>query len=75
MAYNKVKLESAWKWECPNCEAINCQSGIVVEFSQEDREAMEEEYGDQEFETGNYVAMPEVVECIKCGMEFDTEDE
>lgn len=75
---NKVELRPAHAWDCPNCSETNYCEGEIVEFTQEDREAMKEDYPDvdpENWQTGMMVTTPEEVMCSHCGAEFGVADD
>lgn len=82
----KVRLLTAYCWDCPNCAAENFARSQAAELSLEDREAIYRHFrhfhedlepwqelpeGWDQFEA---VTFPEKVRCCKCHQVFDTED-
>jgi predicted nucleic-acid-binding Zn-ribbon protein len=73
----EVELETAFGWNCPGCKTRNYVEGVFVEFSEEDREEIIEEYGEipADFQNGMIITKPEDVTCRKCGIEFDVKED
>lgn len=69
-----VELHQAFFWECPNCGVTNLSQGVILEINQEESEELIEDYGMEPeiATTGNWVTLPEEVECSECGKEYET---
>lgn len=68
-----VELRPAYCWDCPDCGRENFVRGLVPELSSEDLEEMRNEHGIEPWDAGDFVAMPEIVKCIHCHIQFETE--
>lgn len=68
-----VELRPAYVWDCPECGRENFMRGLVPEFSDEDREALRQEHGITPWDEGDFVMMPDRVECKHCSEVFCTE--
>ncbi len=66
-----AKLEQAWRWVCPNCEHVNIAEMQFVELTDAEKQELKEDHGIVYAQTGDFVAMPKVVDCDKCHGEFD----
>lgn len=71
-AITSVILEPAFTWCCPKCHGINFELPIVAELTEEQREEIQEEYGENPI--GNWTVAPDTVECKHCKCEFDAID-
>lgn len=71
-----VELHPAHVWDCDECGRENFCRGVVVELSEEDKEAMIVQEGGvpEDWATGNWLTAPELVRCVHCGIEFRTRD-
>jgi hypothetical protein len=67
-----VVLNPAYCWDCPDCGKENFCRGIVAEMSPESMESLRAEYGVEPWEEGEFMMMPECVECRHCGVQFPT---
>jgi L-asparaginase II len=70
----RVELHQAYSWCCDHCGRDNFVRAVTVELSEEDRQQMALECGDEDWTTGRWVAAPEVVTCETCGTEYETVD-
>lgn len=68
---DNVILYSAFTWLCPKCKRRNYLKGSVVELSEEEKE----EYCFDDYETGNFICIPDEVICKKCGEHYNAMDE
>lgn len=71
-AVQSVILEPAFTWCCPKCHGINFELPIVAELTEEQREEIQEEYGENPI--GKWTVAPDTVECKHCKCEFDAID-
>jgi hypothetical protein len=69
---NMVVLHPAYFWDCPECGRENFSRGIVPEMSDTDRDELRNDYGVQPWEEGDFVMMPDSVECQYCHAVFAT---
>ncbi len=67
-----VELRPAFVWDCPECGEELFVRGLVPEMSEEDLQELRDEQGVQPWELGDFVMMPENVQCRKCGASFCT---
>jgi hypothetical protein len=67
-----VVLRPAYSWDCPDCDRENFCRGIVPEFSEEELAEMRAEQGVQPWEEGDFLMMPDSVECEHCHAVFET---
>ena len=65
-----VNLRPAYVWDCPECGIENFCRGIVPEMSDEDLEELRSEQGIQPWEDGDFVMMPDEVQCEACNRVF-----
>lgn len=71
-AVPSVILEPAFTWCCPKCHGINFELPIVAELTEEQREEIQEEYGENPI--GRWTVAPDTVGCKHCQCEFDAID-
>jgi hypothetical protein len=71
-----VRLYSAYYWNCPTCDEINFAKGAIHEFSDEDKDYLNEEFGEPEkgWVTGEYITRPDEVVCQHCHHVFEALD-
>lgn len=70
----KVELRSAFAWTCDECGIDNYHDGIVYEFDPETEREMKDEHGVEIWEEGEFITIPDEVECKFCGEVFETYD-
>jgi hypothetical protein len=72
----KVELHPAHVWDCDECGRENFCRGVVMEISEQDREAMIARYGgkEEDWQTGNIISAPDEVTCAHCGQTFVVEE-
>jgi len=72
----KVELHPAHTWDCPDCGKENFCRGVTVEMTEEDIAGQIEMYGGEpeDWRTGHWITKPDIVTCVHCGVEFETED-
>ena len=69
---DKVELHPAYQWDCPECGKENFARGVVPEMSEDDLAEMRDDFGVQPWELGQFMLMPEVVQCKHCEFGFET---
>lgn len=69
-----VELRTAYVWTCEECGRDNFARSVVFEFDDETRAELEEKYGDEEFDEGEWVRIPDEVECVFCLEKYKTLD-
>jgi hypothetical protein len=62
MQMDKVELHQAFFWDCPECGLEMFERGVVCENIEE----MRGEYGIEPWVEGDFVLMPQEVECKNC---------
>ena len=67
-----AELRPAYAWTCDQCGRDNFCNGIVAELSEEESAELRDEHGIDMTETGDWMRMPETVECRYCGDVFST---
>ena len=67
----KVEMNPAFMWDCPECGRENFARAIVPELSDEERMEMCQDYGIDPWDEGNWMTMPEKVTCHACRKEFE----
>lgn len=67
-----VELRPAYVWDCPECGREVFSRGLVPEMDAEEAVEIRGEMGLQPWEEGNFVMMPESVQCPHCKMEHTT---
>jgi hypothetical protein len=67
-----VVLRLAYSWDCEECGRESFVRGIVPEMSADDIAALREEHGVEAWEAGDFLMMPDEVECAFCGARFAT---
>lgn len=74
-SHPKIRLEHAFRWECPSCGTLNYDNGVYLEITPPEQAVMAEMYecDPDEFKTGDWIGSPETVKCRKCKDEFDCE--
>jgi hypothetical protein len=70
--FSKIRLRPAYAWDCPDCGREVFERGVVPEMSEEDMEELREQDGVGPLEEGDFVMMPETVECPHCHSRFAT---
>ena len=70
----KVELQPAFSWTCPECGRENFHRGLVRELPPEEEQELRDEHGVQPWELGHFVTQPESVECTHCSHSFPTVD-
>lgn len=68
----EIELHPAYVWNCDSCGRENFERGLVPEFSMEELEEIKEEYGIDPYEEGNFIVMPDLVQCKFCKEKFKT---
>jgi hypothetical protein len=71
----RVQLQTAFSWRCPECQKRNFAAAVARELTEDEREALVEAYGPLEEADFDLVGAPRIVTCSKCGEKFDTYDE
>jgi hypothetical protein len=74
---DKVRLRRIFEWWCPACSVVNLAPYELIEVTEEELRALHDLEPWQEVPEGvdaEAVAMPCVVVCGKCGVEFETDD-
>lgn len=64
-----IELHTAYAFDCDECGHENFVRAVVHEFSPEEKEEMQEEFGESGA-TGDFVSIPSIVRCSHCGCEF-----
>ena len=67
-----VELRTAYAFDCEECGRENFVRAVVHEFSVEERTEMMEMFGEDQVD-GEFVSVPETVQCSFCGCEFEPE--
>lgn len=70
---NKVELRPAYVWDCDNCGKENFHSAVVKEMAEADRKEMMEDMGIPEDELGDFIMLPQMVECCGCQTRFEAQ--
>lgn len=73
MSNSKIELKPAYMWDCDNCGRENFTRGLVPELSQEELHELQEEYGIEQYDIGDFVMMPLSVTCKFCNCCFNTQ--
>jgi len=76
MSKEKVEILPACYWICPECGRDNFEYVITAEFSEEDRELIDEMHEicfDGEMDGGDFVIQPVDVTCKHCGESFESD--
>lgn len=68
-----IMLQPAYVWYCPCCGQENFAKCEVVKFTEEQKEAIQEAYG--ECNEDQFQISPDTVCCKNCGSQFDSMDE
>ena len=66
----KVELRSAYSWDCDACGEENFERGGVPDLIGEDLQFLRENEGIEAWEVGQFVMVPQNVECKRCGEKF-----
>lgn len=69
-----VELRPAYSWDCPDCGRENFVRGLVPEFSDEDLQDLRDNHGLQPWDTGDFVMMPQSVQCKHCRSVFSAQN-
>lgn len=69
-----VELRPAFVYDCENCSRENFVNAVVWEADEESEREMKEEFGVEEWETGEFLTIPNEVRCKFCGETFGTID-
>jgi protein-arginine kinase activator protein McsA len=67
----KIQLQTAFTYVCPNCGKRNFVKGINMEQSKEDEELFKNQINKE----GYFVVIPEIVTCYNCKTSFESVDE
>ncbi len=68
-----IMLQPAYVWYCPCCGQENFAKCDVVKFTEEQKDAIREAYG--ECNEDHFQVSPDTVRCKNCGSQFDSMDE
>ena len=68
-----IMLQPAYVWYCPCCGQENYAKCDVVKFTEEQKDAIREAYG--ECNEDHFQVSPDTVCCKNCGSQFDSLDE
>ena len=68
-----IALQPAYVWYCPCCGQENFAKCDVVKFTEEQKDAIREAYG--ECNEDHFQVSPDTVCCKNCGSQFDSLDE
>ena len=68
-----IMLQPAYVWYCPCCGQENFAKCDVVKFTEEQKDAIREAYG--ECNEDHFQVSPDTVRCKNCGSQFDSLDE
>ena len=66
-----VVLRPAYAWDCPDCGRENFCRGMIPDLPEDELEALRKEQGIEPWEEGDFVMMPEQVQCQHCHAVFD----
>jgi hypothetical protein len=69
MNKEKIMLEQAFSWVCPQCGTKNFESGVVCELTPDELQEIKDDLGVGD---GEVVGQPEKVTCCKCKEIFET---
>lgn len=69
-----AKLHAAFVWECSSCGEENFCKSEPADLDEEESRELKEEYGISEFELGEWVTLPDLVECRLCNKVYKTVD-
>jgi predicted nucleic acid-binding Zn ribbon protein len=67
-----VVLRPAYAWDCEECGREAFTRAIVPEFSPEELVALRNEHQIEAEKEGDFLMMPEEVECPHCNARFNT---
>lgn len=68
--FRDVRLRPAYAWDCPQCAREVFTRGIVPEMWSEDLQTLRNEFGVDAWEEGDFVVLPDEVECPYCHSHF-----
>lgn len=68
-----IDLTPAYLWTCLECGTDQLERAVIIEFDDEDKAEMSDQY-DDEFEAGEWMGDPVEVVCRQCGREFATRE-
>jgi hypothetical protein len=71
----KIELHQAFSWDCPECGMEMFTRGIVPEMSYEEEQEMRSDFAVEPWENGDFILMPNIVECRNCHSKFSTVDD
>ena len=72
---DKIQLETAFMWRCPNCRNRNFAAAVDRELTEDEEAALIAEYGSLGGEDFELVGAPQIVTCKKCKTKYKTYDE
>lgn len=70
----KTELRQAYVWTCDECGHDNFVRAVVLEFDEETATELKEDHGIEIWEEGDWVTIPDVVDCKFCNEVYKTLD-
>jgi hypothetical protein len=71
---DRIQLETAFMWRCPNCRNRNFAAAVDRELTEEEEGALIAQYGNLGGEDFELVGAPAIVTCSKCESKYKTYD-